>query len=196
MVVVLLAACLGCESNSAPSAPPAQLAAPPPPQPATAKPADAADAAAEPADGAPAEEPGAQPAPAAAAQPAAAAPAAAVPVAPPADGAAASADGAELKKAEVGVGVKGRDYGGPGFVTTPVMAKFSTEQRIAFEIQIPNAMKIYKAAHDNKGPKTHEEFMNVIIKEHGVQLPDLPQGETYLYIPKTEELMVKVPQVK
>ena len=74
------------------------------------------------------------------------------------------------------------------------MTKFRTEERIAFEVQIPNAMKIYKAAHNNKGPKTHEEFMDVIIKENGVQLPELAPGESYLYIPEIEELMVKSPK--
>lgn len=95
--------------------------------------------------------------------------------------------------AEVGVGVKGQDYGGPGFVTTPVEAYFRTGERIAFEIQIPSAMKLYKAAHDNKGPKTHEEFMNVIIRENGVDLPELREGEEFLYDPKTEQLLVRRP---
>ena len=104
----------------------------------------------------------------------------------------AAAEG-EATKAEVGVGVKGKDYGGPGFVTTPIQEYFRTGERIAFEIQIPNAMKIYKAEHDNKGPKTHEEFMDIIIKENAVQLPDLAAGEEYMYVPETEELMVKHP---
>jgi hypothetical protein len=99
----------------------------------------------------------------------------------------------EATKAQVGSGVKGKDYGGAGFVTTPIQEYFRTGERIAFEIQIPNAMKLYKAEHDNKGPKTHDEFMNIIIKENGVQLPDLAAGEEYMYIPETEELMVKHP---
>ncbi len=101
--------------------------------------------------------------------------------------------GGTLEKAQVGVGAKGRDYGGPGLVTTPVQVYFRTGDRIAFEIQIPSAMKLYKASHDNKGPKTHEEFMNVIIKENGVQLPELPEGDEFVYDPKTEQLMVRHP---
>jgi hypothetical protein len=100
----------------------------------------------------------------------------------------------ELSKAQVGVGVKGKDYGGPGFVTTPIETMFTVEERIAFEIQIPNAMKIYKADHDSKGPKTHEEFMDIIIKENGVQLPELPPGNVYWYDANTEELMVRTPK--
>ena len=103
----------------------------------------------------------------------------------------APAEGEELKKAEPGVGVKGKDYGGPGFVTTPIETMFKIEDRIAFEVQIPKAMDLYKADHNNKGPKTHEEFMNVIIKEHAVQLPELPPGNVYWYDAKTEQLMVR-----
>ena len=97
------------------------------------------------------------------------------------------------EEAQVGVGAKGRDYGGPGLVTTPVETYFRTGERIAFEIQIPSAMKLYKAAHDNKGPKTQEEFMNVIIKENGIQLPELPEGDEFVYNPKTEQLLVRHP---
>jgi len=106
------------------------------------------------------------------------------------------APGDELKKAEVGVGTKGKDYGGPGFVTTPIETLFRVEDRIAFEVQIPNTMKIYKADHDNKGPKTHEEFMNVIIKENAVKLPELPAGSSYWYDAKSEALLVRTPKPK
>jgi hypothetical protein len=116
--------------------------------------------------------------------------------APAATGEPAAADAAGeaiVEKAEVGVGAKGRDYGGPGFVTTPVREYFRTGERIAFDIQIPNAMKLYKAEHNNKGPKTHEEFMKIIIQENGVALLDLPAGEEYIYDPASEQLMVKKP---
>jgi hypothetical protein len=102
-------------------------------------------------------------------------------------------EGGATEVAKVGVGAKGRDYGGPGFITTPIQEYFRTGDRIAFEIQIPNAMKLYKAEHDNKGPKTHDEFMNIIVKENGVQLPELPPGDEYVYDPKTEQLLVKHP---
>jgi hypothetical protein len=105
-------------------------------------------------------------------------------------------EGDALSKAEVGVGVKGKGYGGPGFITTPIETYFTAQDRIDFEIQIPHGMKLYKAAHDNKGPKTHEEFMNVIIKEQGIKLPELPVGSVYWYNAKTEELMVRTPKAK
>lgn len=179
--LLALVGCLGCEA-SAPADATAQstMQAPPPPTPEA--PSDKA-AEAPPAADAPAQNPGAAAPAAAAATPE---PPAADPVAP--------GEGDSVAKAEVGVGVKGKDYGGPGFVTTPIETLFRTNDRIAFEIQIPNSMKIYKADHNNKGPKTHEEFMSVIIKENGVALPDLPAGSTYWYDVKAEELLVRTPK--
>ncbi len=185
LFVVLSVLAAGCETNS-PSTTVTSGGAPlPPPVPEEAS----ADAAAAPAaaPNAPAAAPSA-PTDAAPQQAPAAAPA--EPAAQPAP---AAADGGTVEKAGVGVGRKGKDYGGPGFITTPVATFFRAEERIYFEAQIPNAMKIYKAEHNNKGPKTHEEFMDVIIKEHGVPLPELPAGDSYVYDPKTEELLVKHP---
>ena len=176
-VVLMLATCLGCEASVPSQSQQAQSVGPPPPTPA-----------------APSE--GAAPATGTAAAGSASGAVAGAPATgATADATTDTADGSTLKKAEVGVGSKGKDYE-PGFITTPVAAKFRTEDRIAFEVQIPNAMKIYKAGHDNKGPKTHAEFMDIIIKENGVQLPFLPEGETFIYDPKTEELMVKVPKAE
>ena len=105
-----------------------------------------------------------------------------------------AAEGGTSEKAAVGVGAKGRDYGGPGFVTTPIETLFRIEDRVVFEAQIPNNMKIYKAEHNNKGPKDQDEFMQVIIKDGGVTLPELPAGDVYWYDPKTEELLVRHPK--
>jgi hypothetical protein len=128
-----------------------------------------------------------------AAQTPAAAPAENMPAAAPGEPSAPEGAATNDTVAGVGVGKKGQNYGGPGIVTTPVEAYFRAEERIAFEVQIPKAMQLYKAEHNNKGPKTHEEYMNIIIKENGVQLPELPAGEEYLYDPKTEQLLVKRP---
>ena len=93
-------------------------------------------------------------------------------------------------KAEVGVGDKGRGYGA-GPVAIPIAAFFSTKERIAFDIQIPHAMQLYKAMHDNQAPKTHEQFMQEIITANHIQLPTLPAGHRYVYDPATEQLMVE-----
>jgi len=63
---------------------------------------------------------------------------------------------------------------------------------IAFRIEIPQAMKLFKATED-RAPKSHEEFMERIIKENHITLPLLPEGHRYRYDPKTEQLMVEQP---
>jgi hypothetical protein len=100
--------------------------------------------------------------------------------------------GATPQKADVGAGKRGRGYG-PGLVTTPVATYFAAKEMIAFRIQIPGAMKNYKALNGS-APKTQEEFMEKIIKEGGIQLPDLPPGQRYVYIPEKEDLFVEHPQ--
>ena len=108
----------------------------------------------------------------------------------PATAAPAEAPSANAVKAEAGVGKKGRGYGA-GMITTPVAAYFSIQERLAFD-QVAHAMDLYKATNDH-APKSHEEFMEKIIKENGIKLPQLPAGERYLYDPKTEQLMVERP---
>jgi hypothetical protein len=86
-----------------------------------------------------------------------------------------------------GIGRKGRNYGS-GPVATPIRALFSTKERLVFDVQIPNALNIYKAINGNF-PKTHEEFMKEIIKANGIKLPELPEGHKYVYDPETHKLM-------
>lgn len=99
--------------------------------------------------------------------------------------------GTDRVKAEAGVGKKGRGYGG-GIVTEPIRAYFRTQQRLALQVEIPQAMNLYKAQH-GRGPKSHEEFMNKIIEPNHIQLPELPEGHRYVYDPEREELMVERP---
>ena len=53
-------------------------------------------------------------------------------------------------------------------------------------------MKLFKASED-RAPKSHEEFMEKIIKANNIHLPELPDGQRYQYDPKTEQLMVESP---
>jgi hypothetical protein len=99
--------------------------------------------------------------------------------------------GASYQKADVGSGKRGRGYGG-GLVTQPVATFFASKEMIAFRIQIPDAMRLYKAENGN-APKTHEEFMQKIIAPGRIPLPDLPEGHSYKYDPATEQLMVEHP---
>jgi hypothetical protein len=95
------------------------------------------------------------------------------------------------KKAEVGVGKKGRGYG-KGVIVTPIASLFATRERLVFDVTIPEAMKLFKAMED-RAPKSHEEFMEKIIKANNIHLPELPEGDRYMYDPKTEQLMVESP---
>ncbi|MEM8681446.1 MAG: hypothetical protein AAGF97_19035 [Planctomycetota bacterium] len=99
--------------------------------------------------------------------------------------------GGERVKAETGVGKKGRGYGG-GIVSEPIHAYFRTGQRIQF-LQMEKGMKEFRAIHDRL-PESHEEFMEKIIEEYGVTLPELPPGESYVYDPEQGELMVQRPE--
>ena len=49
---------------------------------------------------------------------------------------------------------------------------------------------MYKAIND-KPPKTHDEFMEKIIKENEIALPELPYGKTYLFDSEKGELMIQ-----
>jgi hypothetical protein len=94
------------------------------------------------------------------------------------------------KKAAVGVGEKGRYE--MGITTTPVATYWLIRERIAYEIEIPQAMKLFQANEDRL-PKSHKEFMERIIKENHINLPVLPEGHRYVYDPKRGELMVEQP---
>ena len=102
-----------------------------------------------------------------------------------------SEDNVERQVAEVGVGKKGRNYGG-GVISEPVRAYFRTQQRLEF-IKVQQAMNLYKASHDGL-PESHEVFMKDIVEANGIQLPELPAGERYVYDPEQGELMVERPQ--
>ena len=99
------------------------------------------------------------------------------------------------EKASVDLTKKGQaaaDYK-PGIITTPAKAYLRVPDRIAFEIQIPHAMNLYKAEHESF-PKTHEQFMKDIIEANQIKLPELPPDSKYVYDPTTGELMIQYPQ--
>ena len=98
----------------------------------------------------------------------------------------------ERVKAEAGVGKQGQVIGNKeGFLRTPVKALFVAKQRVAF-LKVEQALNLYNAEHGFK-PKTHEEFMEKIIKPNNIELPELPEGQTYVWDPEAGELMVEKP---
>ncbi|MGM0488259.1 MAG: hypothetical protein ACQESR_16030 [Planctomycetota bacterium] len=98
-------------------------------------------------------------------------------------------------KARVGVGKKGRrleDERLARTIVTPAVSLFRTRERMVFEVQIPKAMKLYKASN-GKLPETEKEFFEHIIKANQIKLPTLPDGQRYVYDPRKGQLMVERP---
>lgn len=92
--------------------------------------------------------------------------------------------------AKVGVGAKGRsldEY--KGAIVTPAKSLFAAKERVVFDIQIPQALQLYKASN-GQGPTSHDEFMQRVVAENSIQLPSLPAGQRYQYDPQSEQLMV------
>ncbi|MFO0817862.1 MAG: hypothetical protein U1A77_07970 [Pirellulales bacterium] len=93
-------------------------------------------------------------------------------------------------QAQVGVGAKGRSLDQfQGAVVTPAKTLFAAKERVVFDIQVPQALQLFKATN-GQGPATHDEFMQRVIAENNIQLPQLPAGRRYQYDPPTEQLMV------
>ncbi|MGI8981441.1 MAG: hypothetical protein ACR2FY_19620 [Pirellulaceae bacterium] len=96
-------------------------------------------------------------------------------------------------KAGVGSGKKGRSLDKhEGIIVTPAKTLFAAKEKIKFEIEIPKALQLFDAL-EGRGPSTHEEFMEKVIKAYNVELPELPEGHRYLYDPMTKTLMVEKP---
>lgn len=178
VAIIGFSLCGGCETEA-----PTPIELPKPPAPAAvAPPAQAA--------------PVAQAAPAAAApEPNAGAAAAALAEAnAPAENPAAAPPEEEMvrKKAEPGVGVKGKDIP-QELGTTAVKQYFLVKEKTVFDMQVPSALNLYKA-EKGYGPRSHEEFMEQIVKANQIPLPPLPPGQRYLWDPEKQELFVEHPK--
>ncbi len=101
----------------------------------------------------------------------------------------------ERVKAQVGVGVKGRSLENKELVqaiVTPARSLFATRERLVFEVEIPKNMSLFEASNGRK-PNSQEEFWQQIIVAYNVKLPELPEGQRYIYDPQAGELMVERP---
>ncbi len=85
----------------------------------------------------------------------------------------------------------GRSYGG-GIITEPLRQHFLIQHRIAF-MRLEGALRDFKVLNDRL-PNSHEEYMEKIVKDGAISLPELPTGEEYIYDPKRGELMIRRPQ--
>lgn len=100
-------------------------------------------------------------------------------------------------KAEVGLGARGH-YGTPTgnnpmeIVTVPISTLFRTQERLVLQ-QVEHAMNLYKAEH-GRGPASHAEFMDQIIRANNLRLPQLPPNQEYVFDPRDGELKVRKPR--
>ena len=75
-------------------------------------------------------------------------------------------------------------------ILVPLGAYFTVQERLKF-MQVDHAMNLYKAAHDNKPPASHEEFEKEILQANGITLPSLKkQGDRYQFDPESGELKI------
>lgn len=103
----------------------------------------------------------------------------------------AIAPATEQVAAKAGVGLKGQSLKNEsGIMVSAAKAFFNVQQKAVFDIQIPGAMKLYKAT-EGRAPQSHDEFMMKIVAANQIQLPQLPAGQKYVYDPQREELMVE-----
>jgi hypothetical protein len=66
---------------------------------------------------------------------------------------------------------------------------FAVKEKVAFDIQIPQALGLFRAT-EGRLPKSHEEFMEKIIKANQIKLPELPAGMVYRFNTELGELWV------
>jgi hypothetical protein len=95
------------------------------------------------------------------------------------------------EKAQAGATGRG-NYGsgfGGGFGTTALSTYVRVEERAGY-LQVDQALKLYKATNGEL-PKSHEEFMEKIIKANNINLPKLAPGAKYVYDPEKGELMIE-----
>ena len=69
---------------------------------------------------------------------------------------------------------------------------FGSEYRVVFQIQVPQALRLYKALH-GRTPRDHIEFMDEIIRRNQISLPELPEPHHYMYDAARSELLVEGP---
>jgi hypothetical protein len=73
--------------------------------------------------------------------------------------------------------------------TTALSTYVRVQEKVEF-LAVDQALKLYKATHGEL-PKSHEEFMEKVIKENQINLPELQEGDKYIYDPEKGELMVE-----
>ncbi len=98
----------------------------------------------------------------------------------------------ETNRVKAAPGVTGRGNYGSGFgggLGTTSLSTYVRVQEKAPLLQVEQALNLYKASNGEL-PKSHEEFMEKIIKANQINLPELQEGDKYIYDPEQGQLMV------
>jgi hypothetical protein len=97
--------------------------------------------------------------------------------------------------AEPGVWEQGRSLQGEtgvgGMIVQPARTLFAVKERLTFDMVKANLDRFQ--ALEGRTPNSHDEFMQKIVKEGGIKLPRLPEGQRFVYDPERKELMVEGP---
>lgn len=97
------------------------------------------------------------------------------------------------QKAVAGVGKEGQGLkdkqGVAGIIAGPISAMVNVKQKVALEIQVKQAVDLYKALN-GRFPESHDEFMREIVDKNRIQLPELPDGAVYHFNSEKGELWV------
>lgn len=108
-----------------------------------------------------------------------------------------SATGEEEYSTKVaGVGATGKgEYGVTSeepmsIITVPISTYFKAQERAVFDMQIPQAMNLFNGA-EGRYPNSEQEFFQRIINDNQIQLPKLPEGDSYFYDVPSHTLMIK-----
>jgi hypothetical protein len=86
-----------------------------------------------------------------------------------------------------------KDYGGGAImkpITVPVAAYFGTKWRLT-GFQVIDAVNKYRALH-GAPPKSQQDF-DRMLQDEGIQLPELPAGQKYVFDVEKQELLVEKP---
>ncbi|MFN3190303.1 MAG: hypothetical protein ACE361_07235 [Aureliella sp.] len=85
-------------------------------------------------------------------------------------------------QAVAGVGKEGQslkdDTGVAKMLSGPISALANFKQKAVLEIQVKQAIDVFKATH-GRFPKDHQEFMTNCIEANRITLPELPEGYVY-----------------
>ena len=92
---------------------------------------------------------------------------------------------AQAGGAEEGGGGRGREGPRlwPGHRATPAASLFAVKERLVFQVQIPQAMQLFKASEGRRAEGQRGVHGEDRQGQH-IHLPELPQGDRYMYDPR------------